>query len=191
MQDQTSVPPPLVLLVRRRSCRRPSRSSSPPRPTYSSSSRPCSARACSSTPACPATASCRSTARPPPHSHHTRPGTYAAHQPHRRCHPGRAGEGDSVCTACDDAGCDGAVLLQYCRSTAPGSSSCVHVPVARPSEHCAVPRAGRTVLECPAIAGGGASWHALRRTAGNFVVTFPKAYHSGFSLGFNCGEAVR
>ncbi len=26
--------------------------------------------------------------------------------------------------------------------------------------------------------------------AGTFIVTFPKAYHAGFSYGFNCGEAV-
>lgn len=30
----------------------------------------------------------------------------------------------------------------------------------------------------------------LRQEAGQFVVTFPKAYHGGFSYGFNCGEAV-
>ena len=26
--------------------------------------------------------------------------------------------------------------------------------------------------------------------AGHFIVTFPQAYHCGFSYGFNCGEAV-
>lgn len=30
----------------------------------------------------------------------------------------------------------------------------------------------------------------LQQLPGQFVVTFPKAYHGGFSYGFNCGEAV-
>jgi histone demethylase JARID1 len=30
----------------------------------------------------------------------------------------------------------------------------------------------------------------LRQGAGEFVVTFPRAFHSGFSYGFNAGEAV-
>lgn len=30
----------------------------------------------------------------------------------------------------------------------------------------------------------------LQQLPGQFVVTFPKAYHAGFSYGFNCGEAV-
>lgn len=30
----------------------------------------------------------------------------------------------------------------------------------------------------------------IKQTLGSFVVTFPKAYHAGFSHGFNVGEAV-
>lgn len=30
----------------------------------------------------------------------------------------------------------------------------------------------------------------LKQHAGEFVVTFPMAYHAGFSYGFNIGEAV-
>jgi len=32
--------------------------------------------------------------------------------------------------------------------------------------------------------------YRLRQYAGEFVVTFPKAFHGGFSYGLNCGEAV-
>jgi len=32
--------------------------------------------------------------------------------------------------------------------------------------------------------------YKTRQEAGQFVVTFPEAYHCGFSYGFNCGEAV-
>ena len=32
--------------------------------------------------------------------------------------------------------------------------------------------------------------YKLRQRAGEFVVTFPQAFHGGFSYGFNCGEAV-
>ena len=32
--------------------------------------------------------------------------------------------------------------------------------------------------------------HRLCQNAGEFVVTFPQAFHGGFSYGFNCGEAV-
>ncbi|CAM9754100.1 unnamed protein product [Chrysoparadoxa australica] len=32
--------------------------------------------------------------------------------------------------------------------------------------------------------------YRAKQEAGQFVVTFPKSYHGGFSYGFNCGEAV-
>lgn len=32
--------------------------------------------------------------------------------------------------------------------------------------------------------------YRLLQEPGQFVVTFPKSYHGGFSYGFNCGEAV-
>jgi JmjC domain, hydroxylase len=36
---------------------------------------------------------------------------------------------------------------------------------------------------------GVAVAHAVQRT-GEFIVTFPKSYHCGFSHGWNCSEAV-
>jgi [histone H3]-trimethyl-L-lysine4 demethylase len=32
--------------------------------------------------------------------------------------------------------------------------------------------------------------YQVKQTAKTFVITFPKAFHCGFSYGFNCGEAV-
>ena len=36
----------------------------------------------------------------------------------------------------------------------------------------------------------GVPVYKTRQEAGQFIVTFPEAYHCGFSYGFNCGEAV-
>ena len=36
----------------------------------------------------------------------------------------------------------------------------------------------------------GVPVHSATQEAGQFVVTFPNAYHAGFNLGTNCGEAV-
>ena len=40
------------------------------------------------------------------------------------------------------------------------------------------------------LAAHGVPVYKLVQEAGSFVVTFPQAFHSGFSYGFNCGEAV-
>ena len=40
------------------------------------------------------------------------------------------------------------------------------------------------------ISASGVPVYKLTQTAGSFVVTFPRAYHAGFSHGFNIAEAV-
>ena len=40
------------------------------------------------------------------------------------------------------------------------------------------------------LAAHGVPVYKLVQEPGTFVVTFPQAFHSGFSYGFNCGEAV-
>ena len=40
------------------------------------------------------------------------------------------------------------------------------------------------------VNGGKRPTRQMHQNPGEFVVTFPKAFHGGFSLGFNCGEAV-
>ncbi|XP_062207813.1 lysine-specific demethylase JMJ705-like [Phragmites australis] len=46
-----------------------------------------------------------------------------------------------------------------------------------------------TVLSPEVLVGSGIPCCRLVQNAGEFVVTFPGSYHSGFSHGFNCGEA--
>ncbi|GAV90266.1 JmjC domain-containing protein/JmjN domain-containing protein/zf-H2C2_2 domain-containing protein [Cephalotus follicularis] len=46
-----------------------------------------------------------------------------------------------------------------------------------------------TVLSPEVLIGAGVPCCRLVQNAGEFVVTFPRAYHTGFSHGFNCGEA--
>eukprot|EP00658_Telonema_sp_P-2_P085102 TRINITY_DN9627_c0_g1_i3.p1 TRINITY_DN9627_c0_g1~~TRINITY_DN9627_c0_g1_i3.p1 ORF type:complete len:586 (-),score=122.54 TRINITY_DN9627_c0_g1_i3:491-2248(-) len=41
-----------------------------------------------------------------------------------------------------------------------------------------------------AMLQGGASVYSAVQQAGQFIVTFPAAYHAGFSTGWNCAEAV-
>ncbi|KAK4773327.1 hypothetical protein SAY87_028346 [Trapa incisa] len=47
-----------------------------------------------------------------------------------------------------------------------------------------------TVISPEVLVGAGVPCCRLVQNAGEFVVTFPRAYHSGFSHGFNCGEAA-
>ncbi|KAL8118449.1 hypothetical protein AgCh_016103 [Apium graveolens] len=46
-----------------------------------------------------------------------------------------------------------------------------------------------TVMSPEVILNAGIPCCRLVQNAGEFVVTFPRAYHSGFSHGFNCAEA--
>ncbi|XP_042496130.1 lysine-specific demethylase REF6-like [Macadamia integrifolia] len=47
-----------------------------------------------------------------------------------------------------------------------------------------------TVMSPEVLINAGIPCCRLVQNAGEFVVTFPRAYHSGFSHGFNCGEAA-
>ncbi|KAL5998322.1 hypothetical protein ACLOJK_009262 [Asimina triloba] len=47
-----------------------------------------------------------------------------------------------------------------------------------------------TVMSPEVLIGAGVPCCRLVQNAGEFVVTFPRAYHTGFSHGFNCGEAA-
>ncbi|XP_028781829.1 lysine-specific demethylase REF6 isoform X2 [Neltuma alba] len=47
-----------------------------------------------------------------------------------------------------------------------------------------------TVISPEVFISAGVPCCRLVQNAGEFVVTFPRAYHTGFSHGFNCGEAA-
>ncbi|XP_023001529.1 lysine-specific demethylase JMJ705 [Cucurbita maxima] len=47
-----------------------------------------------------------------------------------------------------------------------------------------------TVMSPEVLVSAGVPCCRLVQNAGEFVVTFPRAYHTGFSHGFNCGEAA-
>lgn len=47
-----------------------------------------------------------------------------------------------------------------------------------------------TLLPPDQLRKAGVNVYALDQRAGQFVITFPQAYHSGFNHGFNCNEAV-
>lgn len=47
-----------------------------------------------------------------------------------------------------------------------------------------------TMISPEVFVGAGVPCCRLVQNAGEFVVTFPRAYHMGFSHGFNCGEAA-
>ncbi len=51
--------------------------------------------------------------------------------------------------------------------------------------------AGKTTMFSPEhLVDAGVSVCRCVQSAGEFVITFPRSYHAGFSHGFNCGEAV-
>ena len=47
-----------------------------------------------------------------------------------------------------------------------------------------------TQLSPSVLKSGGVPVHRTVQHSGEFVVTFPRAYHCGFNCGFNCAEAV-
>lgn len=51
--------------------------------------------------------------------------------------------------------------------------------------------AGKTTMFSPSdLLKSGVRVSRCLQLPGEFVVTFPRSYHAGFSHGFNCGEAV-
>nr|KAJ0217693.1 hypothetical protein LSAT_V11C300137600 [Lactuca sativa] len=47
-----------------------------------------------------------------------------------------------------------------------------------------------TLLSPDTVVASGIPCCRLVRNPGEFVITFPRAYHRGFNHGFNCGEAA-
>lgn len=47
-----------------------------------------------------------------------------------------------------------------------------------------------TQLSPSVLKSEGVPVHRVVQHSGEFVLTFPRAYHSGFNCGFNCAEAV-
>ena len=47
-----------------------------------------------------------------------------------------------------------------------------------------------TMISPTVLRSHGATVHKIIHNPGEFVVTFPQAYHGGFSYGYNCAEAV-
>ena len=47
-----------------------------------------------------------------------------------------------------------------------------------------------TMLSPRILKDAGVPCYKVVQRAGEYVITWPKAYHGGFSLGFNCAEAV-
>ncbi|KAI9175600.1 hypothetical protein H9P43_006963 [Blastocladiella emersonii ATCC 22665] len=61
----------------------------------------------------------------------------------------------------------------------------------RDAHECAEFVRHKTLHMSPAaLAAHGLTVHRLVQNKGEFVLTFPRGYHSGFNLGFNCAESV-